>query len=309
MVGQKKIIVVQIGKLGDMVLTTPLFYELNKHFPDYELYVLASEINHEIPFKIPFIKKTYIFKKNIFLFPLLIKLKSLKIDILIDIKPEFSKTGKLLLNFIKPKFSMGFNSEENIYSVNLGNFSKGNHFVDFSLSPLYSLVQNFESEFRKPVLISKNTNLKYDLVINVSSGMKIRNWSMDYWIEVIKYCEKLNLKIGVIYDKYQIDSLKYLIKYFNGKINLIKPDLESKISAVSGSKLVISTDTSIIHIASAFNRPVIGLYTKVNWNLERFKPLSEIQKILISDSPDSVNSIKPEEVIDSINELRNEGVL
>lgn len=309
MVEQKKILVVQIGKLGDMVLTTPLFYELNKHFPDYELYVLASEINHEIPSKIPFIKKTYIFKKNLFLLPILLKLKSLKFDILIDIKPEFSKTGKMLLNFIKPKSSMGFNSEENNYSINLSNFSKGNHFDDFSLSPLYSLVQKFEPEFTKPVLISKNTNLKFDLVLNISSGMKIRNWSIDYWIEVIKYCEKLNLKVGVIYDKYQIDRLKYLIKYFNDKINLIKPDLESKISAVSGSKLVISTDTSIVHIASAFNKPIIALYTNVNWNLERFKPLSEIQKILISDSPDSVNSINPDEVKDSINELRNEGVL
>lgn len=309
MVEQKKILVVQIGKLGDMVLTTPLFYELNKHFMDYELYVLASEINYEIPSKIPFIKKTYIFKKNLFLLPLLLKLKSLKFDILIDIKPEFSKTGKLLLNYIKPESSLGFNSDEKNYSINLSNFTKGNHFVNFSLSPLYSLVKNFEPEFNKPVLTAEPSDKKYDIVINISSGMKIRNWSIDYWIEVIKYCKKLDLKIGVIYDKYQIDRLKYLIKYFNDEINLIKPDLASKISVVSGSKLVISTDTSIVHIASAFNKPIITLYTNVNWNLERFKPLSEIQKLLISNSSDSVNSIKPEEVINSINEMRKEGVL
>ena len=44
-----KILVVQIGKIGDMILTTPLFLELKRLFPNTNLSVLASLNNRIIP--------------------------------------------------------------------------------------------------------------------------------------------------------------------------------------------------------------------------------------------------------------------
>lgn len=63
---------------------------------------------------------------------------------------------------------------------------------------------------------------------------------------------------------------------------------------VKHSAGVISPDTAIIHMASAFNVPVVGLYTDVKWNLDRFAPLSDKQRILISPDKDSIKQITPD---------------
>ncbi|HRE41016.1 MAG TPA: glycosyltransferase family 9 protein [Ignavibacteria bacterium] len=310
MISKRKILVVQIGKLGDMVLTTPLFYELNKHFPEDELYALASNINYEIPEKIKFIKKTFVFKKNIFsLITLLIQLRNLKFDLIIDTKTEYSKTGELLVNFLKPKNSIGFNSTKKVFNLDLNGIKKGNHFIEYSLTPMYYLKSDFIPEFTKPILnFKRGEKTEYDISLNISSGYEIRNWKTEFWIEVIKYCLKFNYKINVIYDKNHIDKINHLKHSFNNKIHYTKTDLDSKISSIAESKLIISTDTSIIHIAAAFNKPVIALYTNVKWNLDRFYPKSEKSIILISDSEESVNSITFKEVTDSIDRFRKEGI-
>ncbi|MEZ4692287.1 MAG: glycosyltransferase family 9 protein [Ignavibacteria bacterium] len=50
------------------------------------------------------------------------------------------------------------------------------------------------------------------------------------------------------------------------------------------SNIVISPDTSIIHICSAYNMPVIGIYPDAKWNLEKFYPLSDKKEVVVSET-------------------------
>ena len=116
-VNPKNIIVIQIGKLGDMVLTNPLFYELKRLFPEAKLKVLAGETNKEFVSQMKIIDEVIVYHKSIFkdLF-LGSNLKKNNFDLWIDVKDGYSRTSAALLKVAKPKLSLGYNHAEKIFS-------------------------------------------------------------------------------------------------------------------------------------------------------------------------------------------------
>jgi ADP-heptose:LPS heptosyltransferase len=304
----KSILIIQTGKLGDMILTTPLFYELNRIFPDYKLFVLASEKNYEIPLTIPFIKQFYIYKKNIFsILFLLLKLRRIKFDYVIETKPEYSRTTEQFLKRLKFHTSIGYNVDNKLFDVSLNDYKKGNHAVEINTAPLYYFKPDFTPFYKKPILDSfikdKSGFKKIDVLINISPGLTSRNWKPENWKNLIELIQEFTSNIRVMYNKNNEVTADYLNHHLSKKIPISKYNLLRKIKEIYLSRMVISPDTAIIHIASAFNVPVIGLYNKVEWNLERFKPLSDENTVLISDNPESINSITHEEVAEKFKEL------
>lgn len=308
MAPSKSILVIQIGKLGDMILTTPLFYELNCNFPDYNIYVLASEKNFEISERIDFIKRTFIYKKNIFsILALLFKLRRIKFDYVIDTKQEYSKTVEFFLKKLKCKTSIGYNNDKKLFEISLADHKKGDHAVQINTAPLYYLKADFTPEFKAPVLDSfikeKRDLKKIDILINITPGLSSREWEAENWKKLIEYLQQYTSNIRVMYDRNNELIADYLNSQLRKKISVKRYSLIKKIKEIYHSRLVISPDTAIIHIASAFNTPVIGLYNNVEWNLERFKPLSEKSTVLISQDAESINSITPEQVLEAYKKL------
>jgi ADP-heptose:LPS heptosyltransferase len=123
----KRILIVQVGKIGDMILTTPLFSELKNIFPECEIYVLTSRVNNEIALRDKNISGTIVYKKSFFpVSKLILTLRKLKFDYWIDTKDEYSSTSKTLLKFGKYSESLGFNTRENIFNISLKEYEEVN---------------------------------------------------------------------------------------------------------------------------------------------------------------------------------------
>jgi ADP-heptose:LPS heptosyltransferase len=69
------------------------------------------------------------------------------------------------------------------------------------------------------------------------------------------------------------------------------------------SDLVISPDTSVIHICSAFNIPVIGIYPDVKWNLEKFYPMSVFREVIVSGNKNDIGDVKSDQIINSFDQI------
>jgi ADP-heptose:LPS heptosyltransferase len=315
MISPGNILIVQIGKLGDMILTTPLFREIKKLFPASKLTVLASERNYEIVQADANVDSVLIYPGNLFKrLALFIKLKFLKFGLWIDTKNEYSKTSALLVKLNKPSRSLGFNFNEKVFSVSLSNYS-GTHAVDINLSPLKYFNSNFEF-LRKPVL---NTDKQYYLNIekyitfsgkkalfNISAGNKIRHWETRKWISLALMLSNFEqeYRVFVISDTADEGIADEIVREAaNVNIISLKLGLFEKFALISKMDVVISPDTSIIHAASAFNVPVIGLYTNVEWNTRKFAPLSDKHIVLASNSENSINSIGENEVFEALNRI------
>lgn len=304
----KSILVVQIGKLGDMILTSPLFYELKKLFPRTVLKVLASSVNAEFVSHLKAVDEVIVYHKSLFkdLF-LAGKLKKDNFDLWIDPKEGQSRTSASLLKIAKPKLSMGYNIGEKIFDVDLREFAKGKHAVDLALAPVYYFGK--EPQNTKPVLTDfpNGEPKKWDIIINVSAGDTSRYLHEVKWISLISRMMQKNHSLRIHLIGVKRDEKLILNIYRNFKTELITYNfnysLQNLINALRSGKLIISPDTSIIHIASGLNKPVLALYPNVHWNFERFKPLSEITETVISKSEKGIEDISDAEIFDKYERL------
>ena len=78
-----KVLMLRYDRIGDMVITTPVFRELKKSYPNIEINVLASHANYMILKNNPYINSIYLNNKNNFFLdlPILFKLRKKKIDV------------------------------------------------------------------------------------------------------------------------------------------------------------------------------------------------------------------------------------
>lgn len=306
----ERILVVQIGKIGDMILTAPLFYELKRLFPLAKLTVLASKINKDIPLNNTFVDEVIIYKKNLLLFP---KSSLKNTDLWIDTKDNYSKTSGLLVKLFKPKLSLGFNFDKKIFDISLNEFIKGTHAADKNLTPVIyfernfpfiksQLVFNLKASLKNKASGQTKSDSARKILINISAGTPSRYLSKDLWIDTIKKINSIELSsitlIGLRKDSKLINSV--LDGLENVKITFSKTRrITDTFEIVAQSDIVISADTSIVHVCSAFNIPVIGLYPDVKWNFEKFAPLSSFNEVIISKNKNSLEGIEAGEIADA----------
>ena len=66
--------------------------------------------------------------------------------------------------------------------------------------------------------------------------------------------------------------------------------------------MLLSLDTSLIHLAAALGKPVLGLYNNDKLNHVRYCPYSTISESVISKT-EFIRDIEPSSVIDSFSKL------
>jgi len=312
----KKILVIQIGKIGDMILTTPLLDEIKKIYPDSELTVLASKRNSIISNNLSSVDNTVIFDKRIFhLLKLLIKFKRKSFDIWIDAKDEHSTTSKMLESICKPKQSLGFNIKENVFDIDLSNFVYGTHRIDINLSPINyfkneRMKRNVLPRINIPDIDSKNVISRIKningkkVLLNLSVGIDTRDLEIEKWLEIVN---GINTDFNVILsgEKNAYDNIKRIIKE-SKRNNIFLVETNSIFELAELIKLcdlLVTPDTSAVHLASCFNTPIVCFFHNVEWVRIKFSPLSEKQKIIVSKDENSFKSLTPQEILNAIGEL------
>ncbi|MCX6164418.1 MAG: glycosyltransferase family 9 protein [Ignavibacteriae bacterium] len=312
----KRILIVQVGKIGDMILTTPLFSELKNLFPDCEIYVLTGRVNNEIALRDKNISGTIVYKKNAFsVLKLIFTLKKLKFDYWIDTKDEYSSTSKTLLKFGKFSESLGFNIKENIFNISLKEFVKGEHTVNINLSPISYFKKDYEIKTLRPSInIPTEISDKYSeifskintkkILINVSAGAENRYWKTEKWLKLINEIEKeyCLLLISDFKDKNLADQI--IAGYKGNNLTYISADNIFEVSEiVRNCDVIVTPDTSVVHLASCFNKPIVAMFHNVEWVIKRYAPLSYKSKIITSKEKDSIEDISVEEVLENLKSL------
>ncbi|MDQ3019117.1 MAG: hypothetical protein M3R36_00885 [Bacteroidota bacterium] len=313
----KTIVVVQIGKIGDMILTTPLFSGLKKTFPESNLKVLASEINKDIPLNHLSVDEVIVYKKNFLKNFTLLKSSLRNVDLWIDTKNNYSSTSGVLLKIFKPKLSLGFNFEKKNFDISLKEFQKGKHAVDINTGPLNYFNKTSEQaetkpSFNIPLEIQRKFNLKLtsnlqNVIINISAGNLGRYLAKEKWLDIIKRINANELSaftlIGLARDKEIISYLLENCMEFNINFIETKNILETS-EVIKQGDIVITPDTAIVHICSAFDKPVVALYPDVKWNLQKFAPLSKFNEALVSKDEGSIKDITVEAIVNAFIKIK-----
>jgi ADP-heptose:LPS heptosyltransferase len=293
----KKFCIVQLGRIGDLILTTPLIKALKDTFPDSEVHILAGRNNYQFIKDYPLVDQVYVYQKKIIdTFLLFRKLKKEKYDYWIDPKDHYSGESLFFKRLAKPLNSSGFNrktKQDYTYSVKSAEEQYDMHVIDRYLDavsflkikatvkrPVLFLSDQSESELLKYL---NNHKIKKYIHINISASKAERYWPRKKWIELIKKIGSDSTLI-ISADPKDKDFAIVLSESGENCFYYQTKSLSDLYSLSNHSEVLISPDTSVIHIASAFNKKIIGLYANRPWNLIKYAPSSDHSKVLINEN-------------------------
>ncbi len=100
----RNILFLRYDRIGDMVITTPVFRELKREYPEINISVLASNANQTVLHNNPYVDKVYInYKNNLFKdLPTLLKLRNNKYDVCVEFDHSVIPHSIVRLRIIKP---------------------------------------------------------------------------------------------------------------------------------------------------------------------------------------------------------------
>jgi ADP-heptose:LPS heptosyltransferase len=326
----KKVLFFRYDRIGDMVITTPVFRELKLAFPDIQITVLASKINQEVLINNPYVDHIVTNHKNHFFLDLvsLLKLRKKKFDVCIEFDHSVVLHAILRLRVINPKKVISI-KKDGRYGVNGNELSlydiyaekpKKRHFRDIWLGVL------------KPFNIISKSN-DYDLFINDELIKQAQNYTKQYFPnslvginlegavkgkkikfpELFKICKGLNKQdknIQIIIlcapNNFQETSLNVQKMALNYVEMSYKTDRILTVAAlISQLDLIITPDTSIVHIASAFNKPVVSIHEDNRDSYELFAPTSKLNRTVFSMTKKSLEGFSLDLLIKHCIELIN----
>jgi len=301
------------NKIGDMIITTILFREIKKAYPHIKIFVLCGNSNKIILENNPYIDKIFIsdnkFLKDIFVYS---KLRKHKIDLLVDFWPFGPKPMHFLkLRIINSKFLLGICKQKyNIYDISVNVNYNVEHISKIYTEILHSLnIKNVNinydifldkkyEDYAKTV-IEQNDNKKY-LFFNTHSASKWRTLSLDKTKEILQMLYKYNFKI-ILNSQYDINDENIIVTR--------KDNFLYVLALIKYSDIILTTDTSIVHAANAFDKKMISLYVDSS---DREEKLSQIWAPnyrngiqLLSKPKKNISSIETSQIEDAIKNFLN----
>lgn len=277
----KSILLMRNDGIGDMVITTPLIRILSQH--GYEVSVMSQKSALDIIQNNPYVKQAFVWNDHLSgkaRQTLEQNIRDLEFDLLIDMRyPIYfkHKPHKTIQSYyFHAKYNMGWNKSAFPYfDASIAHYTRRGHSI--------TLIQKFLE-----VLNIQADNLRYELfpspqsittaqtfiascrqnnpnapiiILNPYTGHHRRDMRFEQIAALVKHITEQypQGKIIAIGLKNRIQSLIELLQnpqvvyYESANIMDVAPLIEA-------ADLVISPDTSIVHMVAAYQKPLVALY-------------------------------------------------
>ena len=318
----KKVLIIRLGKIGDIVVTSFVFETIKSNYPQIDIYLVTLKLNHDVLEFNPSLKKVYYSKNNFNLFWNLLKLRLINFDLLLDFNDNQSTTSSLIFRFLRSKLKAAYDYEgyKKIIDIKIKPLIKNeSHIIERTKKFLQQIGIPIDDQkvkpffYLNPYIYSDIKKQKRDgdkiIAVNISAGADIRYWEKDKWIELLKLIikgfpdfsllllslpkdEALRKEIYSNLNQTQFRSINNLtIQHFASYIKI--------------SDILITPDTSAVHIASAFGIPTVAMYPNYDSNFVSWQPF-RISYRSIKSSTESIKQISVEEVFAAFQSLVKE---
>ena len=280
----KKILVIRFSSLGDLVLTTPIFREIKKVFPNSRISVLTSsdlgsifENNPHIDRLIKFKRKDTLGKLN----KLIKNLRDEKFDLIYDAHRSLRSIWIVwnIIGFGFFKFPRVWIIKKRSIQKNLLIFAKLNFLKNYSsqrthlLRPLKEN-SNIELKYHTELFPGKNTEIfvkkflkknglfpKKFIAIGPSASYPIKCWPLSYFYKLISKLIEKDWPVVIVGGKNEFETSK-IEKKFYGKLQNVagKFSILESAELLNQARLTITNDTSICHLSEAMDTPAFVFF-------------------------------------------------
>ena len=320
----KNVLVLKYDRIGDMVVTTPIFRELKNAYPNISISVLASEENKDVIRYNPYIDKIYTnYKNSIFNdLPTLLKLRKKSFDVCIELEHSVIPHAIFRLKIINPKKIISIHkdgrygvkgSELQLYDY-FTKKDKKNHFgkiwldtlIFFGITPSsyrYDIfLSNIERDRAKSFVSSVGNKIK--IGINIEGSFPEKSIQKKELEQICRglYDNYSNIIIVILASPDTISKKKKMITDLGFDFVIPSYTTETIIDVaalVEQLDLIITPDTSIVHIASSFDKPVVSIHENNKDSFRLWSPSSTLSKTIFATSRYGLIDYSVDDVIKS----------
>ena len=261
---QIKFLIIRFSSIGDIVLTTPVIRCLKQQVKGAEIHYLTKPQYAEILEENPYIDKVHTLKN---FNETIDELKAEMFDYLIDLHKSIRslrfKNKLKILDFSFPKLNwkkwmlvnLKINKLPDIHivdrymeSIKIFDVENDNKGLDFFIKD--------ENNINIHTLIPE---LKQDFIVFAIGGQHSTKKLPSN--RIIDICNSISYPIVLIGGKEDIENAEIIKSKTKNTYNLCgNLNISQSASIISNAKLVITHDTGMMHIASAFKRDIISIW-------------------------------------------------
>jgi ADP-heptose:LPS heptosyltransferase len=250
----------------------------------------------------------------------MLRIRREKFDCLVDMICDDSVTALFMSQYLapgKPRIGIGKKKFKQYYDFNYDHrMNNTGHIIDNTLKLLTAFgidvsrvsgfappylsdeVKKKSAEFFKELENSEPSSLKVG--INLSAGAPSRVWQPDKSVELMRRILETYPEARIILFTIPNERRKGadIISHFENRVNLIPAGLNLMgVSAIIANlEVLITPDTSLVHIARAFNVQVVGLYTRFMKNFLLWKPFGQENGSVVAGNDYNIHDITVEAV-------------
>jgi len=290
----RKILIIRLSSLGDVLLTYPLIKLIKDRFPETQIDFLVKEHFADAIRTNPFLNETILFKKeNTRLIRNLIKEKGYDniIDLQNNLRSKLLYLAALtkIFKFKKPTFKKLLF----VYTkINLlkNNQSIAKHYIDtffrnetINTIPIYFHIPEEVENRAKSIIQNQFENEK---IIGIAPGAKhyTKRYPVELYKEVVNILVKKNFNVAIfggfedelICKELTIDKSK--TKNFQNN-----NDLLLTAGLMKNCKVLISNDSGLMHLASLLKIPTVAIFGST---VKEFGFFPIFEKSIIVENPD-----------------------
>jgi heptosyltransferase-2 len=255
-----RVLVVINGGMGDFIMATPLINILLLNG-----YVVYTKCNRSISSHVSAIFIGKEFQYNIS--------KKVNFDLILYTLGSSPSNLSLLLRYFNTN-ALGFlnsnSTKSNFIKCSSEDFSLSNH-LKSNLSILNYLNVNFSKIEYLPINSSLSPRFsRFTITINLKSKGFVRNWPLNYFLELIEYINNYydNIKINLVGGIEDVESSIFIFK--NSNCNNIDNftgvlSLEDTFDVIKNSDLFITGDSGLMHVGFVLKTKTLALFGPTNY--------------------------------------------
>lgn len=262
----KKILIIRFSSIGDIVLTTPVVRCLKKQIPDSEVHYLTKHQFSPVLTANPYIAKLWRYDHNFK--EMIPRLKSEGFGCVIDLHKNY-RSSFIRHHFDQNVFTFPKLNFEKWLAVNLKlNLLPAIHIVDRYFQATESLnIRNdgagldyyISPENEVPLTSLPLTHQKGFVAVVIGAKHQTKIFPVE---KVAEVCSKLNKPVVLLGGKEDYDRGEDIVNrtkslVYNGCGRYL---LGQSASLIRQASSVLTNDTGLMHIAAAFNKPIVSVW-------------------------------------------------
>ncbi len=296
------VLVIRPDRLGDVVLSTPVYETLKKEFPHLRISVLVNSAHAGLLADSPNINRVFAFdpKQPLNIFR---QLRDEHFDLALTLHKTFSTTATFFSLCSGAKIRIGYEHQENawVYNIRVPMQGPPRHETENNLEILRALgIESLHSQPRlyfNPDETQKIANITREYrsspdrpVVLIKSGTRIAKWGWR-WEKFRTVIEQLleSTQVWMVNGPGEEVELKKAIASMQKKPQLL-PLLRAKELAllIQECDVLLCNHTGIMHLASAVDKPVCVIFK--HGEIGRWGPLNSASVVLEERDDDSLST-------------------